>query len=91
MAKARGDKAAGSPAVSIALACFKKGSLSSLEDEMSQDMAPLGKSIGMKPTDIALLASTSTGKIKFMRERWQQMIGCLTKKVKEMVLDNDPI
>ena len=33
MAKARGDKAAGSPALSIALACSKKGSLSSLEDK----------------------------------------------------------
>ena len=91
MAKAQGGKAAGSPVLSIALACSKKGSLSSYGDETSRNMTPLGGGIGSKPTDITLLASTSTGKIKFVRERQQQMIGCLTRKVKEMVLDNDPI
>ena len=54
MAEARGDKAAGSQAMSVAQACSKKGSLSSLEDETSQDMTPLGEGIGTTPLNEAL-------------------------------------
>ena len=56
MAKAGGDKATGSPAISIAHACSKKDTLSSLEDEMSNDVTPFGEGIRMKPTDNKLLA-----------------------------------
>ncbi len=59
-AKVGGDNVMGSPALSIVLACSKKGSLSSLEDEMSQVMASLGESIGMKPTNHHLLAEYGT-------------------------------
>ena len=54
--------------LSIAKASSKMGSLLS-EDEMSQDMIPLGEAIGMKPTDDALPVSTFTGRMKFARQR----------------------
>ena len=41
MTEAGGDKATGSPALSVAQACSKRGSHSSSEDETSQNMTPL--------------------------------------------------
>ena len=59
-AEAGGDEAAGSPAMTVAQACSKKGTLSSSEDETSNNMAPLGESIGTKPTNNKLLAEIDT-------------------------------
>ena len=69
MAEARGDKAAGSPALSVAQTCSKKGSLSSLEDKMSQDVTPISEGIGTKPTDEAFLVGTFTSLTEFTRKR----------------------
>ena len=55
-AEAIGNETAGSLAKSVAQACSKKGSLSSLENETSNHMTPLGESVGMKPTGKAPLA-----------------------------------
>ena len=90
-AKAGGDEAAGTRATSVAQACSKKGTLSSSEDETSHNMTPLGEGIGTKPTDDELLAKLDTIFTESARKRQRHMIICLTRKVKEMVLDNDPI
>ena len=60
MAKARGDEATGSPATSVVQACSKKGTISSSEDETSNDMTLLGEGIGMKPMNDELLAKLDT-------------------------------
>ena len=90
-AEAGGDEATGSPAMSIAQACSKKGTLSSSEDETSNNVTPLGEGIGTKPTDKAFLASMFTGLTETARKRQQHTIGHLTQKVEEMVLDDDCI
>ena len=58
--KAGGDKAAGSQAASIEQDSSKKGTLSSSEDETSNDVSPLGEGEGTKPTDNELLAEQGT-------------------------------
>ena len=90
MAKAGGDKAAGSPVMSVAQACSKKGTLSSSEDETPNNMTPLGEGIGTKPTDKELLAELGTGFAESDRKRRQYIISRLTRKVKEMVMGRRP-
>ena len=79
MAGAGGDEAAGSPATSIAQACSKKGTLSSSEDETSNDVTPLGEGIGTKPVDNELLAKLGTVFTESARKRWQYVISRLTE------------
>ena len=69
-AKAGGNKAAGSPATTLAQACSKKGTLSSSEDETSNNLTPLGEGIGTKPTDDELLAELDTVFMESARKRW---------------------
>ncbi len=70
MADAGGDKAAGSPATSVAQACSKRGTLSSSEDERSNNVTPLDKGIGTKPTDNDLLTKLGTIFTESARKRW---------------------
>ena len=79
--KTRGDEAAGSPATSIAQACSKKDSISSLEDEISNNVIPLDEGIGTNPMDEAPLADTDTGFTESARKRRQHTISRLTQKV----------
>ena len=55
-AEAGGDEAAGLPVTTVAQDCSKKGTLSSSEDETSNDVTPLGEGVETKPTDEELLA-----------------------------------
>ena len=53
-------------------------------------MTPLGEGLGTKPTDDETLAKLDTVfNEKAARKRRQHMIVCLTRKVKEMVLEDD--
>ena len=68
-AEARWDEATDSPATSVAPACSKKGTLSSSEDEMSNNVTPLGEGIGTKPMDNQLLAKSDTIFMESARKR----------------------
>lgn len=82
---ARGDEATDSPALSIASAYSKKGTLSSLEDEPSLDETPLGEGIGKIPNNEILISKNFPGTMKHGTKRHQCM-HCLTGRVSEMVL-----
>jgi hypothetical protein len=76
--------------MSVAQACPKKGTLSSSEDETSNDVTPLGEGLGTKPTDDEPLAELATVfNEKAARKRRQHMIVRLTRKVEEMVLEDE--
>ena len=70
MAKAGGDKVAGSPVRNVAQACSQKGTLSSSEDEMSNNMTLLGEGVGTKPMDNHLLAKSGTIFMESAKKRW---------------------
>ena len=79
-AEAGGDEATGTPATSVALACSKKGTLSSSEDETSNDVTPLGESVGTKPMDNEPLVELDTIFTESARKRQRHMIVRLTRK-----------
>lgn len=74
MADAGGDVAAGTPAMSVTLAPLKKGTLYSLEVELSLDWTPLGEGIGTKPT-------------KNATKRHRHVMHRLAQRVSEMAID----
>ena len=77
-AEAGWDEATGLPAMGIAQTCSKKGSLSSLEEDMSNDMTLLGKGVGTKPTERTPLADKDTYFTESARKRCRHTISCLT-------------
>ena len=87
-AEARGDMAAGSPATSVAQACSKRSTISSSKDETSNNVT---QGVGMKTTYKEPLAKLDAILTESARKRQRHMIILLTRKVEEMVLDNDHV
>ena len=77
MADVGGDKAAGSPVMIMVLACSKKGTLSSADDETSQDVTSLGEGKGKKPMNMVLITSPCSGKMMYVSKRRHCTMSCL--------------